>query len=409
MQYLPNQWLALARRAHRFQPKIVHELGIMESAIEVVQRYAAEKHARRVERIVLRIGTLAGVDRDSLRFAFDVVSKGTAAEGATLDIEPYRPRSTARAASASSPARTAVSSSPARPAATFAARSAAAARLSSVTSNSPETMNEEPIVTHEEAGDGYGVHPLSGAAARPASTLSAPLSAEINAALSASPKGEVAVRSLDLRIPLLEKNDILAERNRGYFLGRGLSALNLVSSPGAGKTTLLERTLDEFALTTKCAVLVGDLETDNDGNRLRRPHVPVAQITTGTVCHLDAGMIARAVQSIELAGVRVLFIENVGNLVCPASFDLGEQVRVVLLSTTEGEDKPLKYPPIFKSANLVLLTKVDLADALGFKRDVALQNVRRIAPQARVIEISARSGEGVQEWYAFLRSLSPAP
>jgi len=270
-------------------------------------------------------------------------------------------------------------------------------------------MNEEPIVTHEEAGDGYGVHPLSGAAANPASTPSAPLSAEINAALSASPKGEVAVRSLDLRIPLLEKNDILAERNRGYFLGRGLSALNLVSSPGAGKTTLLERTLDEFALNTKCAVLVGDLETDNDGNRLRRPHVPVAQITTGTVCHLDAGMIARAVQSIELAGVRVLFIENVGNLVCPASFDLGEQVRVVLLSTTEGEDKPLKYPPIFKSANLVLLTKVDLADALGFKRDVALQNVRRIAPQARVIEISARSGEGVQEWYAFLRSLSPAP
>jgi hydrogenase nickel incorporation protein HypB len=267
-------------------------------------------------------------------------------------------------------------------------------------------MNNDTEAPTEDAGESYSVHPLSGAASRPASSLSAPLSAEISAALAASPEGEVAVRSLDLRIPLLEKNDILAERNRGYFLGRGLAALNLVSSPGAGKTTLLERTLDEFAPQTKCAVLVGDLETDNDGNRLRRPHAPVAQITTGTVCHLDAGMIAKAAQSIDLSGVKILFIENVGNLVCPASFDLGEQVRVVLLSTTEGEDKPLKYPPIFKSANLVLLTKVDVADALGFKRDIAIQNIKRIAPQARIIELSARSGEGMQDWYSFLRALS---
>jgi hydrogenase nickel incorporation protein HypB len=117
-------------------------------------------------------------------------------------------------------------------------------------------------------------------------------------------------------------------------------------------------------------------------------------------------MVARAAQSIDLSGVKILFIENVGNLVCPASFDLGEQVRVVLLSTTEGEDKPLKYPPIFKSANLVLLTKVDVADALGFKREVAIQNIKRIAPQARIIQLSARSGEGVPEWYAFLRALA---
>ncbi len=269
-------------------------------------------------------------------------------------------------------------------------------------------MNTETATPKEQSDETYSIHPLSGAATVAARTLSAPLSAEINAALDASPKGEVAVRSLDLRIPLLEKNDILAERNRGYFLGRGLAALNLVSSPGAGKTTLLERTLDEFAPQTKCAVLVGDLETDNDGNRLRRPHAPVAQITTGTVCHLDASMIARAAQSIDLAGVKILFIENVGNLVCPASFDLGEQVRVVLLSTTEGEDKPLKYPPIFKSANLVLLTKVDVADALGFKREVAVENIKRIAPQARIIQLSARSGEGMADWYAFLRTLAGA-
>ncbi len=269
-------------------------------------------------------------------------------------------------------------------------------------------MSNNTPTSADETSLGYEIHPLSGAAVLPGASLSAPLSAEISAAFSASPDGEVAVRSLDLRIPLLEKNDILAERNRGYFLGRGLSALNLVSSPGAGKTTLLERTLDDFALQTRCAVLVGDLETDNDGNRLRRPHVPVAQITTGTVCHLDAGMVARAAQSIDLGGVRILFIENVGNLVCPASFDLGEQVRVVLLSSTEGEDKPLKYPPIFKSAHLVLLTKIDLADALGFKREIAIQNIRRMAPQARIIELSARSGKGLQEWYSFLRGLAPA-
>ncbi len=249
--------------------------------------------------------------------------------------------------------------------------------------------------TEPLAADTFRITPLSNAAVGPKRTLSAPLSAEITAALDASPAGEVAVKSVDVRIPLLEKNDILAERNRGYFLGRGLVALNLVSSPGAGKTTLLERTLDEFGQRTRCAVLVGDLETENDGRRLRRAHAPVAQITTGTTCHLD--------------GVRILFIENVGNLVCPASFDLGEQVRVVLLSTTEGEDKPLKYPPIFKSAHVVLLTKIDVADALGFDRAAAVENIRRIAPQARLIQLSARTGEGFGEWSAFLESLVPKP
>ncbi len=263
-----------------------------------------------------------------------------------------------------------------------------------------------PALTLAEPTPGFRINALTGAATGSSRALSGPLSAEITAALHASGNGEVAVRSVDVNIPLLEKNDILAERNRGYFLGRGLAALNLVSSPGAGKTTLLERTLDEFGRATKCAVLVGDLETDNDGRRLSRPHAPVAQITTGTVCHLDAGMIARAAQSLDLDGVKILFIENVGNLVCPASFDLGEQARVVLLSTTEGEDKPLKYPPIFKSADLVLLTKVDVADVLGFKRDVAVENIRRIAPQARIIQLSSRTGEGLAEWYDYLRALA---
>ena len=214
-----------------------------------------------------------------------------------------------------------------------------------------------------------------------------------------------ATRTVELRLSLLEGNDRQAVANRRRFHGLGMVALNLVSSPGSGKTTLLERTLSEFGSATRCAAVVGDLATDNDARRLGRFRAPVAQITTGSACHLDAGMVARAVDRLDLAGARLLFIENVGNLVCPASFDLGEKVRVVLLSAAEGEDKPLKYPPIFKSAHVVLLTKIDVAGALGFDIEAAAENVRRIAPQARLIRLSARSGEGMSEWYDLLGSL----
>ena len=215
--------------------------------------------------------------------------------------------------------------------------------------------------------------------------------------------GAGPVRAVDLRVPLLGENDRLAEGNRGYFRERGILALNLVSSPGAGKTALLERTLDRFGREIPCAVLVGDLETDRDAQRLRREHVPVAQITTCGACHLDAGMVARGTEALDLDGVRVLFIENVGNLVCPAAFDLGEAIRVVLLSTTEGEDKPLKYPPIFKSAHVVLVTKADLVKPLGFDLEAALENIRLIAPQARVLTVSSRTGQGMEAWYDLLR------
>ena len=213
------------------------------------------------------------------------------------------------------------------------------------------------------------------------------------------------VRTVELRQSLLEGNDRQASRNRRLFRDLGLVALNLVSSPGSGKTTLLERTLTEFGRTTRCAAVVGDLATDNDARRLGRSKAPVAQITTGSACHLDAAMVARSLAGMDLAGARILFIENVGNLVCPASFDLGESVRVVLLSSPEGEDKPLKYPPIFKTAHVVLITKVDVAGVLGFDLEAAAENVRRMAPQARLIRLSARSGEGMQEWYDLLNSL----
>ncbi|MEI8037047.1 MAG: hydrogenase nickel incorporation protein HypB [Verrucomicrobiota bacterium] len=218
----------------------------------------------------------------------------------------------------------------------------------------------------------------------------------------------VTPRTIEIHASLLAKNDDAAASNRARFSRQRILALNLVSSPGSGKTTLLSRTVDEFGLDERCAVVVGDLETDNDARRLHRAHVPVAQITTGTACHLDAEMVARGLDGLALDGVRVMFIENVGNLVCPADFDLGETLRVVLLSVTEGEDKPLKYPPIFKSADLVLLTKIDVAGVLGFDRACAVENIRRMAPQARLIELSARSGEGMDEWYDFLREHLPA-
>lgn len=221
------------------------------------------------------------------------------------------------------------------------------------------------------------------------------------------PREPEGSQTLEVHASLLAKNDDVATRNRARFSAQRMLALNLVSSPGAGKTTLLSRTVDEFGHDERCAVLVGDLETDNDARRLRRPHVPVAQITTGTACHLDAEMVARGLDALSLDGVRVMFIENVGNLVCPADFDLGETSRVVLLSATEGEDKPLKYPPIFKSAQLVVLTKIDVAEVLGFDRDVAVENIRRMAPGARLIQLSAKSGEGMGEWYDFLRAHLP--
>jgi hydrogenase nickel incorporation protein HypB len=204
---------------------------------------------------------------------------------------------------------------------------------------------------------------------------------------------------------LLGKNDRLAERNRGFFQAKGIRAINLLSSPGAGKTTLMEKTLEAIGEDAgTVAVIIGDLETANDAERVRGKGAPVVQITTGTTCHLDAEMIAHGVSQLDLDGVQTLFIENVGNLVCPADFDLGEEVRVVLFSVTEGEDKPMKYPPIFKKADVVLLTKTDIADAVGFDHDQAVRNIKAVAPQARLIELSARTGEGFDGWLDYLHT-----
>jgi hydrogenase nickel incorporation protein HypB len=203
---------------------------------------------------------------------------------------------------------------------------------------------------------------------------------------------------------LLAHNDRHAERNRGYFDAKGVVAINLISSPGSGKTTLLARTLEVLANEMAMAVIVGDLATENDAARMRGKGAEIVQITTGTLCHLDAVMVERAARALDLAHTNLLFIENVGNLVCPSSFDLGENLRVVLLSVTEGEDKPLKYPPVFQSADLILITKSDLAEATGFDRETAFRNLKTIAPRAEIVELSARTGAGLEPWLDFLRA-----
>lgn len=203
---------------------------------------------------------------------------------------------------------------------------------------------------------------------------------------------------LDLRTGILSGNDRVAEQNRGAFKALNLLALNVVSSPGAGKTTLLTKTINELKGRLRCGVIVGDLATDNDAARLRTTGAPVVQIATGTLCHLEAAMVAEAMQQIDLRSLDLIIIENVGNLVCPASFDLGESIRVVLHSVTEGEDKPLKYPPMFHSADVVVVTKTDMVAAAGFDRELALKNIRQSAPRAEIFELSSRSGDGLKAW-----------
>jgi len=211
-------------------------------------------------------------------------------------------------------------------------------------------------------------------------------------------------RLVEVRQRVLKENDLVARELRDGFGRAGVLAVSLVSSPGAGKTTLLQKTLLRLREHCRMAVLVGDLATDNDARRLASTGVRTQQITTGTVCHLEAEMIRSAIRDWNLRELDLLFIENVGNLVCPASFDLGESLRAVLLSVTEGEDKPLKYPPIFHTADVTVLTKLDLAEAAGFDRALAERNLAAVRPGMQVLGVSARTGQGMDEWIGLLTS-----
>jgi hydrogenase nickel incorporation protein HypB len=213
-----------------------------------------------------------------------------------------------------------------------------------------------------------------------------------------------APRLVQVRQNVLKQNDLLARSLRERFRAARVQVVSLVSSPGAGKTMLLEKMLSSLHPQRRVAALVGDLATENDAARLARSQAPVRQITTGTICHLDAEMIERALDGWDLNELDILFIENVGNMVCPSSYDLGEDLRLVLMSTTEGEDKPLKYPTIFNTADLAVITKMDLADAVEFDLAAAARNIQQVRPGMKILTVSAKTGAGLEE---LLQLVSP--
>ncbi len=207
----------------------------------------------------------------------------------------------------------------------------------------------------------------------------------------------MATRLVEVRQKVLSKNDVIARALRQRFEDAHVTVISLVSSPGSGKTAFLERILSSLRPKYRVAALVGDLATENDAMRLARSQVPVKQICTGTVCHLDASMVTTALEDWNLDDLDILFIENVGNLVCPSSYDLGEQARIVLLSVTEGEDKPLKYPTIFHGADIAIITKSDLAAAVEFSWEEAQRNIQSVRPGMPMFPVSAKSGQGMTE------------
>jgi hydrogenase nickel incorporation protein HypB len=214
----------------------------------------------------------------------------------------------------------------------------------------------------------------------------------------------MAVRTIEVRERVMARNDELAGEVRRRLAEAGVAAFNLVSSPGSGKTTLLERTLEALGEELDIAVVTGDVQTQNDADRLaRRTQRLVQAVVTGGACHLDASQVLSALEAIDLARTRLFFIENVGNLVCPASWDLGELAKIVVFSVTEGEDKPLKYPKMFRTARYAVLNKIDLLPHLDFDLEQAIACAREVNPDLRFFLTSARTGEGLAEWFAFLR------
>ena len=211
-------------------------------------------------------------------------------------------------------------------------------------------------------------------------------------------------RLVEVRKNVLKANDLVARDLRERFRAAGVFVVSLVSSPGSGKTAFLEKILTVLRPQCRVAALVGDLATENDALRLARSQAPVKQIITGTLCHLEAAMVQNALAGWDLNQLDLLFVENVGNLVCPSSYDLGENLRLVLMSVTEGEDKPLKYPTIFNSADVAILTKVDLAEVVEFNEEAALANIQAVRPAMQVFKVSARNDQGVGEFANYLRS-----
>ena len=216
---------------------------------------------------------------------------------------------------------------------------------------------------------------------------------------------DVTRRTINVETDILLANNLMAERNRGMFEAKNLTVINLMSSPGSGKTTLLERTINELKEKIKFSVIEGDQQTMNDAERIKLTGAPVVQVNTGNGCHLDAEMINRAIKRLAPEDGSIVLIENVGNLICPSLFDLGETSRVVVMSVTEGEDKPVKYPNMFQSANLCILNKCDLLPYLDFDISKAIEFGHQVNPRLQIIKLSAKSGEGMDEWYQWLKNI----
>lgn len=212
------------------------------------------------------------------------------------------------------------------------------------------------------------------------------------------------VNIIELEKDILHQNQLGAERNRGFFEALNVFAMNLVSSPGSGKTSLLERTISDLKNEIEFSVIEGDQQTTNDADRIHALNVPALQINTGKGCHLDSEMIAKALKELKPKQNSILMIENVGNLVCPSMFDLGENQRVVIISTTEGEDKPLKYPDMFHTSNICIINKIDLLPYLKFDLEKLKENAKKVNPNVKFFEVSATTGEGMEQWYEFLKS-----
>lgn len=211
-------------------------------------------------------------------------------------------------------------------------------------------------------------------------------------------------KEIQLEVDVLHKNNLLAERNRGFFEAKNITVLNLVSSPGSGKTSLLERTIKELGKELPFAVIEGDQQTMNDAERIEKAGAPVVQINTGSGCHLDADMISNAAKKLELKNDDILIIENVGNLVCPSMFDLGESKRIVVISVTEGEDKPIKYPNMFSTSDICIINKIDLLPYLDFDVEKCKDYALKVNHHLEFFELSVKSGEGMDQWYDWLKS-----
>ena len=219
----------------------------------------------------------------------------------------------------------------------------------------------------------------------------------------------IKIETIPVETRILNENDRLAAENRAWFGSQGIFVVNLISSPGSGKTTLLVETLKALQGKWKCAVIEGDLQTDLDARRIAETGFPVRQVNTGQACHLDAAMVKKEVSELAVTGLDLLFIENVGNLICPAEFDLGENVKVVLMSVTEGEEKPLKYPLIFHLSTAAVITKIDLIPHLKFDLALAEKNIHQVNPKAVILRTSAYTGEGLQGWLDWLAARKAQP